>query len=489
MHHGNAAAFRKRYRYGRFRNITDQAMSELRLAAILSLDVVGYSRLMQTSSGQLLKTLNELYRDLVIPAVKGNKGRIVKLLGDGALIEFASAGRALEAAIAIQTSLRDPQSPYQNPEHILLRAGVHVGDVTVNGDDIFGDGVNIASRLQAAAEPGGVLVSKMVCDLAGADYADHLRGEGLHSFKGIAQPIETLSVDFTDEKSAKSRKAFMNAQEVQYCRTNDGVNLAWTAVGDGPPVVKAPNWIGHLELDWRNPGFSPICTSIAMKHRLVRFDARLNGLSDWEAETCSFDSFVDDLEAVFDVAGVERAPIVAMSQGCSVAAAFAARRPERVSAIAMIGAFSVGRAKRKSKKDLERAEAMRKMMTAGWDDDFPSMRDLMAQIIIPGASDEERRQTARDMREMISPENMGRYRDVIDYIDIRHLLPSVEVPCLLCHSTGDRMQPVEQGRIFAKGLPNARLITYESKNHLMTRNDPEWPRLERDLTAFLFAHS
>ncbi|WP_299902214.1 hypothetical protein [uncultured Ruegeria sp.] len=117
------------------------------------------------------------------------------------------------------------------------------------------------------------------------------------------------------------------------------------------------------------------------------------------------------------------------------------------------------------------------------------MRDLMAQIITPGASDEERRQTARDMREMISPKNMGRYRDVIDYIDIRHLLPSVEVPCLLCHSTGDRMQPVEQGQIFAKGLPNARLITYESNNHLMTRNDPEWPRLERDVTAFLFAHS
>ncbi len=464
-------------------------MSERRLAAILSLDVVGYSRMMQRSSGPLLKTLNALYRDLIVPLVKENKGRVVKLLGDGALIEFASAGRALEAAIAIQTRLRDPQNPYQDPDPIFVRAGVHVGDVTVKGDDIFGDGVNIAARLQAAAAPGGVLVSKMVCDLAGADYADRLRGEGLHSFKGIAHPIETLSVDFTDDKSAKSRKAFLNAQEIQYCRTDDGVNLAWTAVGDGPPVVKAPNWIGHLELDWRNPGFAPICTSIAMKHRLVRFDARLNGLSDWDAETCSFERFVDDLEAIFDAAGIERAPIVAISQGSSVAAAFAARRPDRVSAIAMIGGFPVGRAKRKSKKDIERAEAMRMMMTAGWDDDYPSMRDLMAQIIIPGASEEERRQTAQDMREMISPENMGRYRDVIDYIDIRHLLPSVEVPCLLCHSTGDRMQPVEQGRIFAKGLPNARLITYESKNHLMTLNDPEWPRLERDVTAFLLEHS
>jgi len=463
-------------------------MSHRRLAAILSLDVVGFSRMMQGGSGPLLKTLNTLYRDLVTKVVQENNGRVVKLLGDGALIEFPSAGQALEAAIAIQTRLREPDHPYQTPERIRLRAGLHVGDVTVEGDDIFGDGVNIAARLQAEAEPGGVLASRMLCDLAGADFSNRLRGQGLHSFKGIAQPIEVLAVDFTDETGPKARAAFATMQEIQYCRTDDGVNLAWSAVGEGPPVVKAPNWVGHLELDWRNPGVAPICTSIAGHYRLIRFDARLNGLSDWEAEICTFDRFVDDLEAVFDAAAVARAPILAISQGSAVAAAFAARRPERVSAIVMIGGFPVGRAKRTSKKDVERALAMRQMMTAGWDDDYPSLRDLMAQIIVPGASEEARRQYAEDMRKMISPENMGRYREVIDYIDIRDLLPSVQAPCLVCHATGDRMQPVEQGRMFAKGLPNARFIAYESPNHGMTENDPEWPRLERDVLAFLAAH-
>lgn len=463
-------------------------MGHRRLAAILSLDVVGYSRMMQGGSGPLLKTLNTLYRDLVTKVVQGNNGRVVKLLGDGALIEFPSAGQALDAAIAIQTRLREPDHPYQTPERIQLRAGLHVGDITVEGDDIFGDGINIAARLQAAAEPGGVLASRMLCDLAGADFSDRLRGQGLRSFKGIAQPIEVLSVDFTDAGRLEARAAFATTQEIQYCRTDDNVNLAWSAVGEGSPVVKAPNWVGHLELDWRNPGIAPICTSIARHYRLIRFDARLNGLSDWEAEICSFDRFVDDLEAVFDTAGVERAPILAISQGSAVAAAFAARRPERVSAIAMIGGFPVGRAKRTSKKDVERALAMRQMMTAGWDDDYPSLRDLMAQIIVPGASEEARRQFAKDMRKMISPENMGRYREVIDYIDIRDLLPSVQAPCLVCHATGDRMQPVEQGRMFAKGLPNARFVAYESPNHGMTENDPEWPRLERDVLAFLAAH-
>jgi class 3 adenylate cyclase/pimeloyl-ACP methyl ester carboxylesterase len=464
-------------------------MSQLRLAAILSLDVVAYSRMMQSGSTLLLKTLNNLYRDLVVPVVETNGGRVVKLLGDGALIEFPSAGRALEAAIAIQTHLRDPENPYRIPERIQLRAGLHVGDITVDGADIFGDGVNIASRIQSAAEPGGVLASRMLCDLAGADFSDRLRGEGLRTFKGIRNPIEVLSVDFTDDATLLSRRTFATTQEIRYCRTDDGVNLAWSEVGAGPPIVKAPNWINHLELDWRNPGFAPIFTSIARQHRLIRFDARLNGLSDWEAGTCTFERFVDDLEQVFDVADVERAPILAMSQGGAVAAAFAARQPERVSAIVMIGSFPQGRAKRTSSKDAERASAMKQMMTAGWDDDYPSLRDLMAQIIVPGASEEERRQYARDMREMITPENMGRYRNVIDGIDILHLLPLVTMPCLVCHSIGDRMQPVEQGRLFAKGLPNSRLITYDSRNHLMTENDPEWPRLQRDVLGFLAEHN
>ena len=229
---------------------------------------------------------------------------------------------------------------------------------------------------------------------------------------------------------------------------------------------------------------SPICTSIARHHRLVRFDARLNGLSDWEAENCTFDHFVDDLEAAFDAAGVDRAPILAISQGSAVAAAFAARCPDRVSGIVAIGGFAVGRAKRTSPKDVERARAIQHMMTAGWDDDYPSLRDLMAQIIVPGASEEHRRQYAEDMRAMISPENLGRYRQEIDNIDIRDELSKVQVPCLICHAAHDRMQPAEQGRLFAKHLPDARFISYDSPNHAPPANDPEWPRLERDVLAF-----
>lgn len=464
-------------------------MSQRRLAAILSLDVVGYSRLMQVSARSVLSTLNALYRDLVTPIVQMNHGRVVKLLGDGVLIEFSSAGQALNAAIAIQMRLREPANPYQTPERIFLRAGLHVGDVTIEAGDVFGDAVNIATRIQAKAEPGGVLASKMLCDLAGTDFSHQLRGEGLHSFKGIHFPIEVLSADFTDVEVLRSRKAFAKSQDIQYCKTKDNVSLAWNSVGTGTPIVKAPNWIGHLELDWRNPGMAPIITSLAAHHRLIRFDARLNGLSDWDSEKFGFDRFVDDLERVFDAAQIERAPILAFSQGSAVALTFAARHPDRVSAIVMIGGFPLGLVRRMSEKNAKRARAMQQMMMTGWDDDYPSLRDLMAQIIVPGASEEDRRQYAEDMKHMISPENMGRYRHVIDNLDVRDLLPQVQAPCLICHARHDRMQPFEQGLLLAKGLPNARFVAYESANHLMPENDPEWPRLERDTRAFFAAHA
>ena len=464
-------------------------MPKRRLSAILALDVVGYSSMMQRDAAGLLASLNAIFRSVVTPAVAAAEGRVVKLLGDGVLIEFPAAAQALRCAVRIQQELRRPDSPYRSPEPIKLRAGLHAGDVVVEGDDIFGDGVNIAARLQSAAQPGGILASRIFCDLAGSDIPVRLRREGAHSFKGIAQPIEVLSVDFTDPEVAARRASMAQAQEIRFCTSKDNVRLAWTVNGDGRTVVKAPNWIGHLELDWHNPGFAPITTAIAEQWRLVRFDARGTGLSDWDLEEISFDHFVGDLERVFDAAEVERAPILAISQGCAIAAGFAVRRPERVSAIVMIGGFPVGRAKRRSPKDRVRAKAMQAMMAAGWDDDYPSLRDLLAQIIIPGASEEERRQYAEDMREMISPENLGRYRDVIDNLDVTQLLPNVTAPCLVVHCRGDRMQPIEQGRMLAAGLPDSRFIAYDSVNHLVPENDPVWPLLERDVLAFLAAQA
>lgn len=464
-------------------------MAERRMATILAIDVVGYSRMMHSDPAGVLAALNNIFGKLVKPSVANNNGRVVKLLGDGALIEFQSSYHAIACAAAIQKGMRGPNAPHSYSEPIFLRMGLHAGDVLVEGEDIFGDGVNIAARLEAEAEAGGILLSRTVADLAGSDLPYRLRHEGTHSFKNIANPIETLSVDLSDKEVAAARTKMAKSQEVRFCKTKDNLRLAWATAGSGPPIVKAQNWISHIELDWRDPSTAHIFESLAARYRLVFFDARGNGLSDWEMENISFELMVDDLECVFDAAGVDRAPIISMSQGCAVAAAFAAKNPDRVSAIVMIGAYPVGRAKRKSKKDQERAKALRAMMTASWDDEHPSLRDLMAEIIVPGASAEDRRRYADDMRDMISPENLGKYREALDNFDITELLPQVNVPCLVLHCRGDRLQPIEQGRKMAAGLPDARFIAYDSNNHKPTENDPCWPLIEREIHAFLEANT
>ena len=130
------------------------------LAAILSADMVGYSRLMGIDEARTLARLNALRRDLIDPAIAAHSGRIVKLMGDGALVEFASAVDAVTCAIQIQKQLRDHDAASTEGDPIRFRIGINVGDIIVEGDDILGDGVNIAARLEGMAEPGGISISE-----------------------------------------------------------------------------------------------------------------------------------------------------------------------------------------------------------------------------------------------------------------------------------------------------------------------------------------
>lgn len=463
-------------------------MADRRFAAIVSIDTVGFSRMMEQDGKRLLAALNLIVRRQMIPLIEQHDGRLVKLIGDAALVEFPSAGGALAFSIAMQRGLAGPDLVYEFSERIQIRIGIHAGDIAVSDGDLIGEAVNIAARLQAEAHPDGILLSRLVADLAGQDPGVALRPEGVRRLKNIARPVETLSVDLGGAETADKRQRMTESQEIRFCPAMDGVTLAWTETGAGPPVVKAPNWIGHLEHDLFSPNIGPTLDAISAQHRLVRFDARGNGLSDWDVGEISFDRFVDDLEAIFDAAGIERAPVLGISQGAAVAVAFAARRPERVSAIVMIGSFVVGRALRQSPKDRERAAALRAMMQVGWDDDYPSLRDLIAETIIPESSLEDRRLFAEQMKVMITPDNMARYRDVIDYLDVRPILGAVQAPCLVMHSRDERMQPLEQGRQMAAGLRDARFIAYDSRNHVFIDSEPCWPQAKRDMLDFLAQH-
>jgi len=167
---------------------------ERRMAAILAADVVGYTRLMEKDEAGTLAALTGRRRDVVCPIVAKNQGRIFKVNGDGVLIEFASAINAVQCAVEIQKGMAEANDGVPDERHIVLRIGVDLGDVMIGGSDIYGEGVNIACRLESVADPGGILVSGAVHDFVRNKVCATFEDLGVQSLKNITQPIRAFRV-------------------------------------------------------------------------------------------------------------------------------------------------------------------------------------------------------------------------------------------------------------------------------------------------------
>ena len=175
-----------------------------RLAAILSADVAGYSRLMGMDEAGTLSRLNALRRELIDPMIAGHSGRIVKLMGDGALVEFASAVEAVTCAVEIQRQLRERDAGGSEPNSIRFRIGVHVGDIIIEGEDILGDGVNVAARIEGIAEPGGISISEDAWRQVQGKVDTNFVDIGEQSLKNIARPVRVYRVDLVPKAATGS---------------------------------------------------------------------------------------------------------------------------------------------------------------------------------------------------------------------------------------------------------------------------------------------
>ena len=274
-------------------------------------------------------------------------------------------------------------------------------------------------------------------------------------------------------------------QDVQFCVTSDGVRLAWSRVGTGPSIVKTGNWLNHIEYDWESPVWCHVLHWLARDRTLIRYDARGNGLSDWNVTDISFDAFVRDLEAVVDAAGLDRFVLFGASQGCAFAVAYAVKFPHRVSKLVLYGGFARGRRLRGTAVDQEQAEALLTLMRTGWGQDNPAFRQVFTSLFVPGGTAEQMRWFNELQRKTTSPENAVRLRLVSDYMDIVDLLPHVRTPTLVLHCRDDAVQPFEEGRFLAANIPGARLVGLEGKNHLILEADPGWAMLQREVEGFL----
>ena len=180
-----------------------------RLAAILSADVVGYSRLMGADEAGTLSRLNALRRELIDPTISAHSGRIVKLMGDGALVEFASAVDAVTCAIEIQRKLSERDVGDSEAEPIRFRIGINVGDIIIEGDDILGDGVNIAARIEGIAEPGGISISEDAWRQVQGKVAANFIDAGEQSLKNIVRPLRVYRLELGTEGVSQDPVLFL----------------------------------------------------------------------------------------------------------------------------------------------------------------------------------------------------------------------------------------------------------------------------------------
>ena len=279
------------------------------------------------------------------------------------------------------------------------------------------------------------------------------------------------------------------SQRTHFCRAPDGARLAYALFGEGPPIVKAANWLSHLELDWKGELSRRWLELLGRGHRLVRYDARGNGLSDWNPPGLSFEAFVSDLETVFDAAGVERAPVVGLSQGAAVAAAFAARHPERVSGLVLIGGCARGWRVKQHPRLTEQVEAMMVLMRIGWGGRNAAFRQMFTSRFFPRARPELAEWWNELQRQTTTPENAAALLSALGDLDVRGELPRVKAPTLVLHAREDAVVPMKDGVELASGIAGARFVTLESGNHVLIPGEPAWYRLVAEVEQFLAQES
>ncbi len=231
--------------------------------------------------------------------------------------------------------------------------------------------------------------------------------------------------------------------------------------------LKTANWLNHLEFDWQSPIWSPMLNLLSERCRLVRYDERGTGLSDWDVKDISFDAFVRDLETVVDTLGLERFALLGISQGAAVSIAYATRHPDRVSRLILYGGFSVGWRKSGSVKLISQLEALLTLVRHGWGQDNPAYRQIFSSTFMPSATIDELNWFNEFQRRTTSPENAARFLSAFGDIDVRDRLAKVAVPTLVIHSLLDRRIPVGTGRDIAAAIPRAEFLGLESDGHLL----------------------
>jgi DNA-binding winged helix-turn-helix (wHTH) protein/alpha-beta hydrolase superfamily lysophospholipase len=344
-------------------------------------------------------------------------------------------------------------------------------------DDVWGDRFVSESALTSRIKTARRVVGD---DGAAQRVIQTVHGRG---YRFVA-PVEVMASPEAPERPAVSERKV--EQRIHFTTAPDGVRLAYATVGTGPPLVRAAHWITHLDYDWHSPVWRHWIEGLARRHTFIRFDERGCGLSDHDPAEISLDAFVRDLETVVDAVGLERFPLVGVSQGGAVAVRYAARHPERVSKLVLVGAYVRGRrARARDEQELRAAELHLELVRHGWGSDDPSFRMAFPPSFIPDAPPELWSDFAELMRRTASAENAVRVLEALQDIDVSEEATRLGMPTIIFHARGELRIPFEQARELASLIPGSRLVPLDSRNHLMRPDEPAWSMFLDELERFL----
>lgn len=276
------------------------------------------------------------------------------------------------------------------------------------------------------------------------------------------------------------------AQEVRFCHSADGVRIAYAVTGQGPPLVKAANWLSHLEYDWESSLWRHWLVELSCRFRLLRYDERGCGLSDWNTTSFTIDAWVDDLATVVDAAGLDRFPLLGLSQGAAVAVEYASRHPERVSALVLYGGYVHGPvARARTAEERSVAELLPQLAELGWGNDEASFRQVFTARFMPGGTREQWNEFNELQRRSTSAANAAQFMRGFAHIDVTRAAQRVTCPTLVIHVRGDLGPPLAEGRLLAALVPGSRFVSLEGDNHLMLATEDAWPRFLEEMDRFL----
>lgn len=276
------------------------------------------------------------------------------------------------------------------------------------------------------------------------------------------------------------------SQKIRYARSKDGAKLAWAEAGSGPVLVKAANWMTHLDYEWESPVWRHWMRFFSDHFRYIRYDERGCGMTDRNINDLSFESWVDDLESVIDASDPQGPfALLGISQGAATCVGYALRHPERVSRLILYGGYARGVSCRGDAEKEKVYRAIIDLVRLRWGDENPAFRQIFTSRFIPGGTEEQIGWFNELCRKTTSPENAARLMEARAYVDVSPRLSEITVPTLVLHSREDDVVPIALGQELAANITGAQFVELDSKNHVLLENEPAWGRFCDEVLEFM----